>query len=379
MTLPKITVDDVSVNENTDAMATFVVELSEASDKPVTVEYYTQNFSAQAGRDFVHTTGTLTFAAGELSKQVTVTLANDSYKEGAESFDLFLQNATEADLTDIKATAFIADNDTDVRKDDAGFISPETYEGFGLAWSDEFDGPEMSAAIYNFELGNNNGWGNQELEVYTADNESFEDGKLVIEARLEGSTYTSARITTKGKKEFKYGRIDIRAKLPNTKGIWPALWMLGEDIDAVSWPACGEIDIMEMIGTAPSTTHGTGHWGSDFNNHKSGGSSVNISPEKFADQYHVFSVYWQQNSIHWYLDDQLFSHSHRRRRRGSPGRSTKSTSSSSTSRSAASGPEILTALRFSRSECMWTTCVCFNQTSHFFLSTSPARSSQRYS
>ena len=137
------------------------------------------------------------------------------------------------------------------------------------------------------------------------------EGNLIIEARQEaysGFQYTSARMITKNKKTFQYGRMDIRAKLPSTKGIWPALWMLGNNIDQVSWPACGEIDILELLGQEPNKMYGTLHWGADFANHQYLTQSYILPTGSFDQQFHVYSMEWEENSIKLYVDDlQIFS------------------------------------------------------------------------
>ena len=141
----------------------------------------------------------------------------------------------------------------------AAILLQTTYPGYNLAWSDEFNGAALNQADWNYEVGdgcpNVCGWGNNELEWYTAgDNLYMQDGKMIIEARAEskgGKNYTSTRITTQNKKTFTFGRIDIRAKVPKGKGVWPALWMLGSNITTVSWPKCGEMDIMELLGQEP--------------------------------------------------------------------------------------------------------------------------------
>jgi beta-glucanase (GH16 family) len=113
-------------------------------------------------------------------------------------------------------------------------------------------------------------------------------------------------MTTQNKKQFKFGRIDIRAKLPVGKGIWPALWMLGANISTVGWPSCGEIDIMELVGTFPSRVTGTMHWKGVGGDRQLKGANYNLSSGNFSQQFHVFSIVWSTNSIKWYVDDQLF-------------------------------------------------------------------------
>jgi len=192
---------------------------------------------------------------------------------------------------------------------DNGYRSPLTYEGYELVWNDEFNGSGIDPGNWVFETGNgcpNCGWGNSELEYYRKENAWIDDGVLVIEAREEyyqGSNYTSARMKTEGKQAFRYGRVDIRALLPQGQGIWPALWMLGNNISAVGWPACGEIDIMEMVGgaTTDNQVHGTLHW--DNNGHVYTGDSYTLDEGIFADEYHVFSIIWDQSSIQWLVNN----------------------------------------------------------------------------
>ncbi len=200
----------------------------------------------------------------------------------------------------------------DVTPDD-GYITPLAYEGYDLVWNDEFSGSSIDPNFWVFETGdgcpNLCGWGNNELQYYRQENAWVSDGVLTIEARKEnfqGSEYTSTRMKTQGKKSFQYGRIDIRALLPKGQGIWPALWMLGNNITSVGWPKCGEIDIMEMIGGngRENQTHGTLHW--DSNGHASTGGSYTLSSGTFADEYHVFSIIWDETTIKWLVNDHQF-------------------------------------------------------------------------
>src|SRR5208337_734239 len=131
-----------------------------------------------------------------------------------------------------------------------------------LVWSDEFNGPANTPpdpTKWTYDLGNNYGWGNDELEIYTQ-SAAYQDGagNLVIHvAQNSNGSYTSARIKTQGLFNTKYGRVEAKIKIPYGQGIWPAFWMLGEDIDINGWPDCGEIDIMENIGKEPGLIHGT--------------------------------------------------------------------------------------------------------------------------
>ncbi|MCF8261117.1 MAG: family 16 glycosylhydrolase [Melioribacteraceae bacterium] len=178
-----------------------------------------------------------------------------------------------------------------------------------LVWSDEFDGNSINADNWTHEIGGS-GWGNEELQHYTdrSTNSYVENGKLYIVAQKEnynGNQYTSARLITKGKKSFKYGKIEALIKVPYGKGIWPAFWTLGTNISSVGWPKCGEIDILEMIGggTNDNTAHANLHW--DNNGHASyGGSKVMSTKLHYVN--HKYSIIWDESEIRWYLNDVLY-------------------------------------------------------------------------
>ena len=195
--------------------------------------------------------------------------------------------------------------------------SPLSYDGYSLVWNDEFNGSTLNSSNWTHEIGdgcNNNlcGWGNNELEYYRSENSTVTDGLLTITAKQEnfgGRDYTSSRIKTQGKQFFTYGRVDIRAKLPKGQGIWPALWMLGESITTVSWPASGELDIMEMIGgtiNREKTTHGTIHYSNAAGGREYTGGSTTVENGLLADSFHVFSIDWNTTSITWSLDGVAF-------------------------------------------------------------------------
>lgn len=191
---------------------------------------------------------------------------------------------------------------------DSGYFSPLTYDGYNLVWQDEFSGTGVNPDYWTFETGGE--WYNNELQYYKSENASVGDGVLTIEARKEdfgGHNYTSARMITQNKKMFKYGRVDMRALLPEGQGIWPALWTLGKDIGSVGWPKCGEIDMMEMIGGSgrENTVYSTMHW-DDVGGHAQYGLSYTSTGKNFHQKYHVFSIVWDQNQIRSFVDNQQY-------------------------------------------------------------------------
>ncbi len=182
---------------------------------------------------------------------------------------------------------------------------------WNLVWSDEFDGTSGTlpdASKWTYDLGNNNGWGNQELETYTNNPENVSldgNGNLVITAIKNGNSITSARLKTQTIFSQTYGRFEARLKTPYGPGIWPAFWMLGANVNEVGWPQCGEIDIMEMRGQQPNVIHGTIH-GPGYNAGNAITSSYGLQNSRFDLDYHVFAVEWSEGKIDFYCDDFLF-------------------------------------------------------------------------
>ena len=178
-----------------------------------------------------------------------------------------------------------------------------------MAFFDEFDvNGAPNSSKWTYDLTNNNGWGNNEAEYYTdrPDNVIVQGGYLKITAKKEsylGFDYTSARIKTQGKFSFKYGKVEVRAKLPAGGGTWPAIWMLGSNISSVGWPACGEIDIMEEIGNDLGRIHGSIHTPSSY------GGTVNTSTTMLSDAttaFHVYGLEWDSQKIDFSIDGVVF-------------------------------------------------------------------------
>jgi len=181
-----------------------------------------------------------------------------------------------------------------------------------LVWSDEFDGAAgqlPDAAKWALDLGTGqNGWGNSELQSYTNDPENVSldgTGNLVLTALRSGNSFTSARIKTQGLFAQQYGRFEARLKTPYGPGLWPAFWMLGSNIETVSWPQCGEIDIMELRGQQPHIMQGTLH-GPGY----SGGNPITkgyaLQNARFDTDFHRFAIEWDAAKIDFFVDDYLY-------------------------------------------------------------------------
>lgn len=172
-----------------------------------------------------------------------------------------------------------------------------------LVWEENFDGKALNEKVWNYELGdgcpNVCGWGNNERQIYTKTNHRLEGGKLIITTKKEGDKYTSTRITTAGNKEFKYGYMEARAKLPTGHGIWPAFWMLGSNIKNVGWPLAGEIDILEYIGREPHTAYTTLHTAA---HHGDKASSKKTPVADIEEGFHTYGVNWTAEKMEFFVD-----------------------------------------------------------------------------
>lgn len=178
---------------------------------------------------------------------------------------------------------------------------------WNLIWSDEFNGTSIDDTKWTHELGTGDwGWGNNELQYYTAStNNSFaSNGELHILAKeqvINNSDYSSARIVTKDKFSFQYGKVEARLKAPAGQGLWPAFWMLGQNISTVGWPQCGEIDVLEHVNNNPYV-NGTAHWNNNGHVYYGGQSYLNV------EDYHNYSIIWNESTIRYFVDGiQFFS------------------------------------------------------------------------
>ena len=215
-----------------------------------------------------------------------------------------------------------AATETNVNIDDPALTVADNHavaagDELTLVWADEFDGARLDPETWFFEAGDGSqygipGWGNQELQWYLPDSAQLVDGRLVITARQEhvnGRNYTSARLNTRDRFAFRYGRIEARMRLPGGQGIWPAFWLLPQDNRYGGWAASGEIDIMEAVnlgGGGGNTVHGTLHYGDEWPNNTSSGTGYEVAADATR-EFHVYAVEWGTTEMRWYVDDVLYA------------------------------------------------------------------------
>lgn len=193
----------------------------------------------------------------------------------------------------------------------------QSSSDYELIWSDEFEYEGLpDSSKWSYDVGDGCpdlcGWGNNELQYYTEDrlkNARVENGNLIIEAHNENyksRDYTSARLLTRNRDAWKYGRFEIRAKLPSGKGTWPAIWMLPESWEYGGWPESGEIDIMEHVGHEPERVYATVH--TEAYNHVLGTQDTDTMQVSDAEQnFHIYTLEWTPQTISWYIDGEQYS------------------------------------------------------------------------
>jgi len=188
-------------------------------------------------------------------------------------------------------------------------------QNYQLAWADEFNDAAVDTSKWEFMIGDGtryglpSGWGNNELQYYTQENARVEDGFLVItamEQQYQGHDYTSTRIRSKGNGDWKYGKFEIRAKMPIGQGLWPAIWMLPTEEVYGGWAASGEIDIMEYLGDDSATVHGTLHYGGSWPDNTHSGSSFTLEKGSFHREFHTFTLIWKEGEIQWLVDGEHY-------------------------------------------------------------------------
>jgi hypothetical protein len=295
---------------NSSGTRLFQLQVKGTLHTPITIQYEVKEATARFGHDLTAASGELTLSPNQAFVEVPIEIIGDEFLELTEYFELVVS----FEGKEYPIAVNIEDDDfiEAIQEDEDGYYTVPEHPSMQLKWSDEFNGTELNTAYWTYEIGNGCsiglcGWGNNELQSYTSDVASInlDEGRLHIVARHNSGNYTSARIKTQQKTNFQFGRIDVRARLPKGKGIWPAIWMLGENITTAGWPACGEIDIMELVGHQPAQVHGTVHY--DNGGYKSVSGSTSLTSGDFSDKFHVFSIVWDMNKITWYVDNKTYA------------------------------------------------------------------------
>ncbi len=193
-------------------------------------------------------------------------------------------------------------------------ISPAQSSDWKLVWSDEFDGSALDFSKWEIEV-NAFGGGNNELQIYTdrRENVRVERGNLVIEARRDNHEitgtareYSSGRIRSKRRGDWKYGKFEVRARLPAGQGVWSAIWMMPTENAYGTWASSGEIDIMEFKGQEPNVVWGTLHYGKRWPNNAHTSDTLKLDKGDFTDDFHTFAIEWEEGVMRWYVDGRLY-------------------------------------------------------------------------
>ncbi|MEL6650050.1 MAG: family 16 glycosylhydrolase, partial [Bacteroidota bacterium] len=317
---PEVSIEGLSFEEgNTARIVNLSLTLSASAEETISIYVSSTDGSAEKGRDYIEFSRKLIeIAPGQTSAEVGITILGDESFEEDENFRVEIVEAIGATIKLASAEVTLQNDDADALLLLQGPDSPLSYPGMTLHWQDEFDGNSLDANTWTQEV-REEGWFNEELQYYTDEdrNLTVRDGFLIIEARDENHSsqtgrnfnYTSARISSEDKFTFQYGRVDIRAAMPEGQGIWPALWTLGNNISSVSWPACGEIDILEMIGgpevpgqRGETVVHNAIHW-QNAGSHASDGGHYDLPSGSLHGEFHVYSLIWTDQSVTFLIDD----------------------------------------------------------------------------
>ncbi len=273
---------------------------SSSADVPPTVSSSSDNASGDKG----YSSETPNSSAAT-SSAADISSSGENASSSSETGNIASSSSEAAN-----SSSDVTSSTSDVASCSSGNLSSDSQ----YLWHDEFDGNAVDTEKWTFEIGTGaSGWGNNEWEYYTdrKENAYVQDGILHIRATkedYEGSKYTSARMITKGKFSFTYGTVEARIALPVGKGIWPAFWLLGQNIDAVSWPACGEIDIIETV-NSENIVYGTNHWANGSEYATYGNNTENYRNQKFeldVTQFHNYKFTWDEKYIRMFVDDFMY-------------------------------------------------------------------------
>ncbi|MEE9349154.1 MAG: sialate O-acetylesterase [Flavobacteriaceae bacterium] len=207
----------------------------------------------------------------------------------------------------------ILDARAGIKRKDSAYTSPKEYKNYHLVWEDDFNGDKLNKKSWTHELGNGCprlcGWGNNEKVWYRPENSVIDNGILTMNVKKDKEQegyWSSSRIITSNKVNFKMGRIDVRAKLPETRGLWPAIWLLGQNRAEIGWPKCGELDIMEEVGHMPFRVRGTTIFPDSKKKTQFIGEKFELQHSKFSDDFHVFSIVWDEKGIQYLVDNKTY-------------------------------------------------------------------------
>jgi beta-glucanase (GH16 family) len=307
---PRLVVYNLSFDEtNEDRDVIYYVRMMGEITFDVPVDYLSVDGSAIAGVDYEAFSGQLVFGPGEMIKELPITIKGNELIEDKEEFTIEFSSPV-GDFTAAEVTIEINDDD-DVETE------IDVPAGYSLEWHDEFNREAIDASNWTYETGDGTafglpaGWGNDELQIYTnsSDNSMITTESnasvLAITARENGSGgYTSAKLTTNDLVSVRFGRIDVRAKMPEGQGLWPAVWMLGDNRGIVDWPGCGEIDIVEVLGHEPDLMYATVHYTNGENRNGEIGEELRSTGASFSEEYHVFTLEWTPEIMAFFVDGQ---------------------------------------------------------------------------
>ncbi len=289
-------------------MLDVTVTLSPAADVPVTITYSTVDSTAVGNKDFIPITdATLVFQPGETSKTIQVEIISDSVIEFTEAFKIQINSVQNAEGSGLSLPITIYDDDSlDITQVADGFISPDSYRNMYLFYDDEFNDSSVNINKWSYDVGEGI-WADQWQE-YTSNPDNIREsgGLLKITARNNSGHYTSGRINSASTHPFKYGLVEIRAKFPKGTGLWPSVWLLGSSYNGTNWPLCGEMDIATLKGQVPGQMIGSAFYDITDPVRKDGFYTLPGYGETFADEFHVFSILWQQDKIDWYVDNKKY-------------------------------------------------------------------------
>ncbi|MEL6134344.1 MAG: family 16 glycosylhydrolase [Bacteroidota bacterium] len=286
-----------------DGSMRFSLVLSEALSEDLTVSFAISEITAEEGTDYeLPSIQQVVISAGSTTGEIVVPIIDDGEAEIEEAFLLEITNNANVRMMNNPTQATITSDDL-LSIMDEGFTSPISYGQFTLVWEENFEGPQLDPATWNYETGFGiEGNSNNELQDYRRQNAYVQDGYLILDVRQEpNGSYTSARINTDGKRTFQFGRIDIRAKLPEGKGIRPGLAMLGENFSSVGLPQSGALELGYLDGSEVAIARSGAEW---FQNGQIETivDTFNQRTTTFTEEFHVYSIFWEPTQITWYVD-----------------------------------------------------------------------------